>query len=347
MQLLLDGIGSVVSVDNKVLGNIRYVATRLSSVDTRNADCKLRKDLQVRIEAIKWVEAQKKGQAEPNTALVSDSVVPSQTLGPPNAGLPIIPSAFAGPSFSQLPQNIPLAPSSAPAPKASTSPMAINMDNDFPLEPQTHVQDSDSDEELWYSFGDMPAAVFDTITKVPPVHSPTTSSKSSSKVNMEEIQRQLRAVFGLTDFRPNQLEAITATLEGKDVFVLMPTGGGKSLCYQLPAVCTTGDTCGVTIVVSPLTALMEDQVSALTAKGVDAFLWNAESVQQEVAAKLFSGDKKPSLLYVTPEKLRASGACRNLLNGLYQQQQLARFAIDEAHCISTWGQDFRSAVSEG
>jgi len=200
----------------------------------------------------------------------------------------------------------------------------------------------DSDEELWDNFGDMPDAVFDSVAKVPSRIMATALVQSPY---MTEVRRQLKDVFGLKEFRDNQLEAISATLEGRDVFVLMPTGGGKSLCYQLPAVCTSGKTCGVTVVVSPLTALMEDQVSGLTSKGVDAFFWSADSLQHEVSSKLFSGDKKPSLLYVTPEKLRASSACRNLLNGLYRRQQLARFAIDEAHCISTWGQDFRSAVS--
>jgi bloom syndrome protein len=212
------------------------------------------------------------------------------------------------------------------------------------LEPSTRAEEPDSDEELWDNFAEVPVSVFDAITG-PPARLPAAPIGNSGAVDMQEVHRQLQGIFRLKEFRPNQLEAITATLEGRDVFVLMPTGGGKSLCYQLPAVCSTGKTCGVTVVVSPLTALMEDQVSALTSKGIDAFFWSADSLQHEVSAKLFNGDKKPSLLYVTPEKLRASSACQSLLNGLYRGQQLSRFAIDEAHCISTWGQDFRSAVS--
>ena len=225
--------------------------------------------------------------------------------------------------------------------KTGSQPMMIDMNGQYYANAPNHIG-PDSDEELWDNFGDMPDAIFDSAAKVP---SRITAAALVQGPYMTEVRRQLKDVFGLKTFRDNQLEAISATLEGRDVFVLMPTGGGKSLCYQLPAVCSSGKTCGVTVVVSPLTALMEDQVSGLTSKGVDAFFWSADSLQHEVSSKLFSGDKKPSLLYVTPEKLRASSACRNLLNRLYRRQQLARFAIDEAHCISTWGQDFRSAVS--
>lgn len=221
--------------------------------------------------------------------------------------------------------------------------MTIDLDEESSANVPDYIE-PDSDEELWDNFGDMPDAVFDSVAKVPPRVAAATLVQPQGSY-MTEVRRQLEDVFGLKEFRDNQLGAISATLEGKDVFVLMPTGGGKSLCYQLPAVCTSGKTCGVTVVVSPLTALMEDQVSGLTSKGIDAFFWSADSLQHEVSSKLFSSDKKPSLLYVTPEKLRASSACRSLLNRLYRQHQLARFAIDEAHCISTWGQDFRSAVS--
>jgi superfamily II DNA helicase RecQ len=171
-----------------------------------------------------------------------------------------------------------------------------------------------------------------------PIHNPKDGPYYS------EIMRHLRHVFGLTNFRPNQLEAITETLAGRDVFVLMPTGGGKSLCYQLPAVCKTGKTKGVTVVVSPLLALMKDQVHALIEKNVNVFLWNAEASWDEAMHRMRAGPK-PSLMYITPEKLRESNAAQSILAELYRKKELARFVVDEAHCISTWGQDFRDAVS--
>ncbi|KAJ7070337.1 P-loop containing nucleoside triphosphate hydrolase protein [Mycena belliarum] len=164
----------------------------------------------------------------------------------------------------------------------------------------------------------------------------------------QEIKQNLKGIFALDKFRPNQFEAIDATMAGRDVFVLMPTGGGKSLCYQLPAVCRSGKTKGVTVVVSPLLALMHDQVNGLRAKNVDAVLLTSntrDEEAQEIRSRLYS-NSKPTLLYVTPERLKVSTNLKNMLSHLYRGQELARFVIDEAHCISTWGQDFREAYQE-
>ncbi|THV03242.1 ATP-dependent DNA helicase [Dendrothele bispora CBS 962.96] len=154
---------------------------------------------------------------------------------------------------------------------------------------------------------------------------------------------KLNKVFGLPSFRTNQLEAIIAALSGRDVFVLMPTGGGKSLCYQLPAVCKGGSTKGITVVVSPLLSLMTNQVSSLRDKNVDVVLWNSESTDVVEIMRRLRGNPKPSLLYVSPEKIKESGSLHSILTDLYRSNHLARFVIDEAHCISTWGQDFREA----
>ncbi|KAJ8503097.1 hypothetical protein ONZ45_g11165 [Pleurotus djamor] len=161
-----------------------------------------------------------------------------------------------------------------------------------------------------------------------------------------EIMKNLRGTFHLTQFRPHQQEAVEATLRGEDVFVLMPTGGGKSLCYQLPAVCEGGKTRGVTFVVSPLIALIADQVNSLQAKGIDALQWTSESgPQTSDIMRALKGPRKPKLVYVTPEKLQASGSTKQVLSDLYRANGLARFVIDEAHCISTWGRDFREAYT--
>ncbi len=147
----------------------------------------------------------------------------------------------------------------------------------------------------------------------------------------------LRDIFGYPKFRGNQENVIEHVTQGGDALVLMPTGGGKSLCYQIPALCRSG----IAIVISPLIALMQDQVDALKQLGVSAAFMNSSldaEAAREVSRQLQRGELK--LLYVAPERLMTESFL-NLLERLQQDNGIALFAIDEAHCVSQWGHDFR------
>ena len=143
----------------------------------------------------------------------------------------------------------------------------------------------------------------------------------------------LKSVFGYDDFRPGQWEVIAHALAGRDVFAVMPTGSGKSMCYQLPALIAGG----LTVVVSPLIALMRDQVGGLLRAGVSAASLNSMNDEEE-AARAWDALNEGSLrlLFVSPERLASEGLVARL-----KRLGVARLAIDEAHCVSQWGHDFR------
>jgi ATP-dependent DNA helicase RecQ len=157
-------------------------------------------------------------------------------------------------------------------------------------------------------------------------------------MTLSHASAALKKYFGYDQFRPLQADIIQAVFDKKDVLVLMPTGGGKSICYQIPAITLEG----VAVVVSPLIALMKDQVEGLSANGIPAAFINSSlslDQQRNVENALLAGYVK--LLYVSPEKLVSQG-----FQPLLKRLKISLFAIDEAHCISAWGHDFRPEYTQ-